>query len=204
MARSLRRSAWGCGSGSRGFCSGRSAMAWRSGPPNAIRTSSRSCAGTCAFPVISTCEERAMMNLREYRNSNARLSDYLPWAALVDHGIVLNKDGSLQRSARFRGPDMDSAVPAELVAVAGRLNNALRRLGSGWAVFVEAFRYPSQLYPASQFPDPASALVEAERRAQFQAQGAHFESNYFLTFVYLPPSEDASRAERWLRSEEHT
>ena len=36
-------------------------------------------------------------------------------------GIVLNKDGSLQRTARFRGPDLDSAVPAELVAVAGRL-----------------------------------------------------------------------------------
>ncbi|MEN3288401.1 MAG: type secretion system protein TrbE, partial [Bradyrhizobium sp.] len=43
-----------------------------------------------------------MMNLSEYRRSNAQLSDYLPWAALVDRGIVLNKDGSLQRSARFR------------------------------------------------------------------------------------------------------
>jgi type IV secretion/conjugal transfer VirB4 family ATPase len=139
-----------------------------------------------------------MMNLSEYRRSNAQLSDYLPWAALVDRGIVLNKDGSLQRSARFRGPDLDSAVPAELVAVAGRLNNALRRLGSGWAVFVEAVRHASHLYPVSQFPDPASALIEAERRAQFQAQGAHFESNYFLTFVFLPPSEDAARAERWL------
>jgi len=43
----------------------------------------------------------------------------------------LNKDGSFQRTAKFRGPDLDSAVPAELVGVAGRLNNALRRLGSG-------------------------------------------------------------------------
>src|SRR3954466_15227489 len=135
--------------------------------------------------------EQPMMNLAEYRRSTTRLADFLPWAALVDKGIVLNKDGSFQRTARFRGPDLDSAVPAELVAVAGRLNNALRRLGSGWAVFVEAARYPSHLSPASQFPDPASALVEAERRAQFQAQGAHFESNYFLTFLYLTPSEDA-------------
>ena len=29
---------------------------------------------------------------------------------------------------------------AELVAVAGRINNAFRRLGSGWAIFVEAQR----------------------------------------------------------------
>ena len=139
-----------------------------------------------------------MMNLAEYRRSTTRLADFLPWAALVDEGIVLNKDGSFQRTARFRGPDLDSSVPAELVAVAGRLNNALRRLGSGWAVFVEAQRYSSNAYPPSSCPDVASALVDAERRAQFEEEGAHYESAYFLTFLYLPPAEDAARAERLL------
>lgn len=139
-----------------------------------------------------------MLNLAEYRRSTTRLADFLPWAALVDKGIVLNKDGSFQRTARFRGPDLDSAVPAELVAVAGRLNNALRRFGSGWAVFVEAQRYPSNVYPPSSCPDVASALVDAERRAQFEEEGAHYESAYFLTFLYLPPAEDAARAERLL------
>jgi type IV secretion/conjugal transfer VirB4 family ATPase len=139
-----------------------------------------------------------MMNLAEYRRSNTRLADFLPWAALVGEGVVLNKDGSFQRTARFRGPDLDSAVSAELVAVAGRLNSALRRLGSGWAVFVEAQRHSASRYPASTFPDAASALVDAERRAQFEEAGAHYESSYFLTFLYLPPAEDAARAERFL------
>ncbi|MBP0114424.1 conjugal transfer protein TrbE [Bradyrhizobium vignae] len=139
-----------------------------------------------------------MMNLAEYRHSSARLADFLPWAALVDEGIILNKDGSFQRTAKFRGPDLDSAVPAELVAVAGRLNNALRRLGSGWAVFVEAQRHFAGVYPPSTFPDVASALVDAERRAQFEEAGAHYESSYFLTFLYLPPEEGAARAERLL------
>lgn len=139
-----------------------------------------------------------MMNLAEYRRSSTRLADFLPWAALVDAGIVLNKDGSFQRTARFRGPDLDSAVPSELVAVAGRLNNALRRLGSGWAVFVEAQRHSAGAYPPDTFPDVASALVDAERRAQFEEEGAHYDSSYYLTFVYLPPAEDAARAERLL------
>ena len=139
-----------------------------------------------------------MMNLAEYRNRNARLADFLPWVALVGQGIVLNKDGSFQRTVRFRGPDLDSAVPAELVVVAGRLNNAFRRLGSGWAIFVEAQRHPSNSYPDSRFPDAASALVDAERRASFEEAGAHFESSYFLTLTYLPPAEDAARAEGWL------
>jgi type IV secretion system protein VirB4 len=138
------------------------------------------------------------MNLAEYRNRNSRLADFLPWVALVGAGIVLNKDGSFQRTVQFRGPDLDSAVPAELVAVAGRLNNAFRRLGSGWAIFVEAQRHPSHRYPDSRFPDPASALVDAERKADFEEAGAHFESSYFLTFAWLPPAEDAARAETWL------
>ena len=70
-----------------------------------------------------------MMNLTEYHRTATRLADYLPWAALVGSGVVLNKDGSFQRTAKFRGPDLDSSVAAELVAVAGRINNALRRVG---------------------------------------------------------------------------
>src|ERR1700722_10469421 len=116
-----------------------------------------------------------MMNLAEYRRRSQTLADFLPWAALVEKGVILNKDGSFQRSARFRGPDLDSATAAELVAIPGRLNNALRRLGSAWAIFVEAQRLPGNRYPESDFPDAASRLVDAERRAPFEAESAHFE-----------------------------
>jgi type IV secretion system protein VirB4 len=139
-----------------------------------------------------------MLNLAEYRGHPAGLADFLPWAALIQRGVVLNKDGSFQRTARFRGPDLDSATPAELVGVTARLNNALRRLGSGWAVFVEAQRIAAQTYPHSVFPDAASALVDLERQDAFEEASAHFESRYFLTFVWLPPAEDASRIEGWL------
>ncbi|QKS00364.1 conjugal transfer protein TrbE [Sphingomonas sp. CL5.1] len=139
-----------------------------------------------------------MMSLAEYRTRAACLADFLPWVALVAPGIVLNKDGSFQRTAAFRGPDLDSATLAELVAVTARLNNALRRLGSGWAVFVEAQRVPANDYPASTFPDPVSALVDMERRAQFREESAHFESAYYLTLLWMPPAEEAARAEGWL------
>ena len=51
--------------------------------------------------------------------------------------------------------------------------------------------------PAS--PTPSRRLVDTERRAQFEEeQEAHFESAYFLTLCWLPPAEDAARAEAWL------
>lgn len=139
-----------------------------------------------------------MLNLSEYRKKSAGLADFLPWAALVAPGVVLNKDGSFQRTARFRGPDLDSATSSELVGTTARLNGALRRLGSGWAIFVEAVRLAAQHYPEGIFPDSASALVDLERREQFEDSGLLFESSYYLTFVWLPPAEEASRMEGWL------
>jgi type IV secretion system protein VirB4 len=135
-----------------------------------------------------------MLNLAEYRHRPAQLADWLPWAGLVAPGVVLNKDGSFQRTLRFRGPDLDSATPGELVATAARLNNALRRLGSGWALFIEAERLTADGYPQSEFPEPLSWLVDEERRATFEAQGSHFESAYHLTLLYLPNEESRSRA----------
>src|SRR3546814_14651222 len=101
-------------------------------------------------------------------------------------------DGSLQRTAKFRGPDLDSAVAAELVAVAGRINNAVRRLGSGWSIFVEAPRSEAATYPDSHFPEAASALLDAERTAGFEDAGAHFVSGYFLTFLWLLHAADTA------------
>ena len=69
-----------------------------------------------------------MMNLAEYRRTASRLADYLPWVALVGEGVVLNKDGSFQRTAKFRGPDLDSAVAAELAAVADVMPEGIARV----------------------------------------------------------------------------
>jgi len=140
-----------------------------------------------------------MLNLAEYRDRADRLADHLPWAALVAPGVVLNKDGSFQRTLRFRGPDLESATEAELVAACARANNVLRRFGSGWALFFEAERVEALGYPKSGFPDPASWLVDEERRAAFEGRRRqHFESAYHLTLLSMPPADQVAQAERAL------
>ena len=139
-----------------------------------------------------------MLNLAEYRKRTTGLCDYLPWACLVAPGIVLNKDGAFQRTLRYRGPDLESATGAELVSVTARLNNILKRFGEGWALFMEAERIPANDYPGARFGDAASWLVDYERHAAFSADGAHHESRYYLTLLYLPPPEREGRAERML------
>jgi len=134
----------------------------------------------------------------------------------VAQGVVLNKDGSFQRSFRFRGPDLESSTEAELVGASARLNNLLRRFGSGWALFFEAERSEALGYPESRFPDAASWLVDEERRAAFegerenlaagdrhQAGRAHFENFYTLTLLYMPPADNVARAENALVEAPH-
>jgi type IV secretion/conjugal transfer VirB4 family ATPase len=148
-----------------------------------------------------------MLNLREFRAEAHRLADWLPWACLVAPGVVLNKDGSFQRTIRYRGPDLDSATEVELMSATSRVNNVLKRFGSGWALFFDATRIPAAEYPRSEFPDPVSWLVDEERRVAFDGStdaswenpsrrsGEHFESILHLTLVYLPPVELVSQLE---------
>ncbi len=136
-----------------------------------------------------------MLSLSEYRGRVNRLADLLPWAFLVAPGIILNKDGSFQRTARFRGPDLDSETKSELVAVCARVNNVLRRFGSGWALFFEAERFQVRSYPDSSFPDPLTAAIDHERRQDFEGAGRHHESAFHLTLLYLPPAEAWAKAE---------
>ncbi|MCT7378233.1 conjugal transfer protein TrbE [Chelativorans salis] len=145
-----------------------------------------------------------MLSLSEYRLQVDRLVDHLPWAALVAPGIVLNKDGGFQRTFQFRGPDLESATEAELISICARANNALRRLGAGWALFFDAERIETLDYPMSRFPDAASWLVDEERRAAFEGKVAHFESRYHLTLLFMPPPDGQARAESALVDSNHT
>jgi hypothetical protein len=122
-----------------------------------------------------------MLSLREYRNKADRLADFLPWAALVAPGVVLNKDGSFQRSARFRGPDLDSATPAELIA---RPRGSTARC-AGW---VRAGRSSSRrcaarrrTIPKATFPirPPNWSSANAPRSSPRKARISR--ASYFLT-----------------------
>jgi len=142
-----------------------------------------------------------MINLSEYQSKPRALADYLPWACLVAPGVVLNKDGSFQRTAGFRGPDLDSSTSEELVAICARINNALKRFGSGWALYFEASRDPALTYSSSQWRDPVAWLIDKERRSLFEGWTEDrflFESSYYFTFAFMPPADTVGRLEEML------
>ena len=138
------------------------------------------------------------MVVTEHRTHAGGLADLLLYDSLVDDGVMLLQDGALMAAWSFRGPDMASATHAEMAALSARLNSMLR-LGSGWMIQCDAIRSCAPGYPkAGAFPDPVTRVIDDERRQQFMDEGAHFESEYFLTLTYLPPPEVEERAKGWL------
>jgi type IV secretion/conjugal transfer VirB4 family ATPase len=138
-----------------------------------------------------------MYYLYEFLRRSNKLADLLPWAALVAPGVILNKDGSLQKTYRFRGPDLDSSTRAELINISARINNVFKRLGTGWVIFVEGQRIKSGRYPESDFPSGVATMIDEERKRFFNS-GQHFENNYYLTLPFLPPPENYGKWEKHL------
>ncbi len=102
-----------------------------------------------------------MLQLRQFRNRSKGLPDLLNYAALVDDGVVLNKDGSLMAAWEYRGEDLESAGYQELAAVSARVNKAFLRRGSGWMIHVDAVRSrPTPTPRRGKFADRTTALIE--------------------------------------------
>ena len=135
-----------------------------------------------------------MRSMKEYRTKALGLPDLLPWAALVDDGIVLTKSCGFVAGFWYSGPDLDSATPAELGNMAARINGALL-LGDGWILNCDAIRVPAPGYaPQGAFLDRTTRLIDDVRRQSHQGEKTGFTSHYALTLTWLPASDSASKA----------
>jgi type IV secretory pathway VirB4 component len=138
------------------------------------------------------------MQITQHRISSRGLADLLLPFALIEDGILLQQDGSLLAGWSYRGPDLQSATHAEMNALTMRLNSVLR-LGSGWMLHADLVRSRAPGYPArGHFPQAVTRVIDDERRQQFMEEGAHYESEHFLTLTYLPPVEREERVRGWM------
>ena len=135
-----------------------------------------------------------------------RKKDYfkyvLPWGRIFTMSEVnpdtapaflVNKDGSLQCTWSYRGPDLASSVKEQLAVITQQLSTAFQSMDSGWVFYFEAQRIASTAYPKDvYFPDKITETMDLERR-QFFSGGSHFESNYYMTAYWMPPSDNEGR-----------
>ncbi|MCO5135372.1 MAG: conjugal transfer protein TrbE [Nitratireductor sp.] len=148
-----------------------------------------------------------MVALKRFRHSGPSFSDLLPYAALIDNGTLLLKDGSLMAGWYFAGPDSESSTDFERNEVSRQINAILARLGTGWMIQVEAVRVPATAYPARDnchFPDKVSALIDEERRKRFEAADGHYESQHAIILTYREPEKRKSGLVKYVYSDDES
>lgn len=134
----------------------------------------------------------------EHRRHAVGFADLLLYDSLIEDGVLLLHDGALLAAWKFRGPDLGSATNAEMATLSARLG-AILKLGSGWMVNCDSIRSQAPGYPeGQQFPDSITRVIDDERKEQFMAEGAHFESEYFLSVTYLPPVAREETVKGWM------
>ena len=129
--------------------------------------------------------------LNNFFKKDAGLDSLLPYAALVDEGKMLLKSGGMCATYEIRGKDLSSSTNAEIGAISLKVSDQLKELGDGWMLHVDSVRHNANYYPSEEenfFPDPVSALIDASRRALFQADGNVFENKYYMTITYTAPT----------------
>ena len=137
-----------------------------------------------------------MLKLADYRTRAKGLPDLLPYAALVAPGVVLNKDGSFLAAWEVRGQDTASSTPGEMAGVSAQFNNAVKLLGTGWMLHMDAIRSGHRAYPAPEkgrFPDPVTQLIDDERREFFNGAGGRCFSTHAVLSVTYKPNLNAAR-----------
>jgi type IV secretion system protein VirB4 len=137
-----------------------------------------------------------MFKLKTFREHIHGMSDLINWGAMIDDGVVLNKDGSFSAAYLYQGIDVSSASNLDRNDMCIRINNALRELGTGWMINSDAIRTISSSYvpeQTSNFTHPIMQLIDDSRRMYFESQGNKFTSRYVLTITYMPPSKHLSK-----------
>lgn len=132
----------------------------------------------------------AEMKLKKHRNTDTGLVDLLNYAAVVDDGVIVCKNGAFMAAFLYKGDDNSSSTNQQRNVVSARINQALANLGSGWAVHVDAVRRHAPRYSESglsSFDDPVCAAIDEERRRLFEGLGTMYEGYFVLTLTWFPP-----------------
>ena len=131
-----------------------------------------------------------MLSLRRHRSTQEGFTDLLNYAALVDDGVIVCKNGSFMAAWLYQGNDNANCTDEEREMVSARINQALAGLGTGWMIHVDATRSHAPGYSEpglSHFPDPVTKAIDEERRRFFQTLGTMYEACFALTVTWYPP-----------------
>lgn len=131
------------------------------------------------------------LKLNKHRSKDAGMADLLIYAAEVDDGIIIGKNGSFMASWIYQAEDNASSTEEQRGIISAQINKAFSRFGSGWMIHVDSVRKSSPKYSKrndSHFTDYVCEAIDEERRQLFEKLGTMYEGYFVISVTYYPPS----------------
>lgn len=123
-------------------------------------------------------------------NNRNILSDSINWLTITKNGIVLNKNGSYQKTFKYRGFDLISYTEEQIALLTERANNLMKRIEQNWSIHIEVIRKKASIFTNSKFEYLAGQIIENERKEHFIGTNAEYYVNeYYITLTYLLPND---------------
>ena len=97
----------------------------------------------------STQMKNRKHHVKRHRSHTAGLVDLLNYAAVVDDGVIVGKNGSFMAAWLYQGEDIANTTDEAREMMAFRINQAMSSLGNGWMIHVDAIRRAAPSYSES-------------------------------------------------------
>lgn len=123
--------------------------------------------------------------------------DYVTWLGTTKNDVVINANGTLQKTWIFEGRDGSSMTDAEQQAYYNGLNNLFKRLKSGFILFTECQKRRTDDLDESVFDVPILNEMEASRDSTLKGSTL-YKNTYYLTIVYKPANEALQKVSKLL------
>lgn len=131
-----------------------------------------------------------MLNLRKivknYDDSARSFSELIPWMALIQSNVVLNKDGSLIACFEYSGIDAEGVEQYVVDRSSSLTEHALRVFDERYTVWWTLDRRRTFVYPEASFENEISNMVDQAWQNQFHNSG-QFVNRHFLSVQLTPP-----------------
>jgi type IV secretion/conjugal transfer VirB4 family ATPase len=107
----------------------------------------------------------------------------LPYAGLVDDGIMVTKDAQLLTTIAIEPKDFAYSHDTDIFGSLGNLNNSFKYFGEGWTLYIDSIRRKRK--PASSsFDSGAPECAKQFEKYHYDALGEFYFTDFFLTVCY--------------------
>lgn len=121
-------------------------------------------------------------------------SDIVTWLVMTNNAVIFNNNRTIQKTFIFEGKDSYRMTDADQELYIDHINEAFKRLKSGFIVYLEAQKTKDMEYMDKSIENPLTAELDTIREKNLTGKN-NYRMRYFLTFVYRQPSDFLQRFE---------